>query len=157
MKKLAMLIAGLLAAPLSAPLTAQGNANRALPDWLAGNWQMEQGVEWSEEFWMPPRGGMMLGISRTGFGPQVQLWESMRIAVKPDGKVSFWAQPRGAPPTEFPMAAVSAESIEFINPAHDYPQRIRYWRQGQLLMAEVSRLDGSDLQRWNYRPAATGE
>lgn len=30
--------------------------------------------------------------------------------------------------------------------------RIRYWRQGKLLMAEASRIDGSDVTRWNYRP-----
>ncbi len=141
----------------AAPAAAQVGVNRALPDWLAGSWRMEQGSDWADEMWMQPRGGMMLGLGREGFGPQVQLWETMRIAVKPDGKVSFYAQPRGGPPTEFPMVAVSAESVEFANPANDYPQRIRYWRQGQLLMTEISRLDGGDLQRWNYRPATPAE
>ena len=44
------------------------------------------------------------------------------------------------------------EAIEFANPANDYPQRIRYWRQGKLLMAEISQIDGSKAVRWNYRP-----
>ena len=57
-------------------------------------------------------------------------------------------QDRRAPQTNRPVA----EAVEFANPAHDYPQRIRYWRQGKLLMAEVSKMDGSKALRWNYRP-----
>jgi hypothetical protein len=44
--------------------------------------------------------------------------------------------------------------IIFANPAHDYPQRIRYWREGRLLMAETSKMDGSETQSWTYSPAA---
>jgi hypothetical protein len=40
--------------------------------------------------------------------------------------------------------------ITFVNAAHDYPQRIRYWRDGRDLMAEVSLADGSKAQRWRY-------
>lgn len=149
----------LIAAALlfAAPAPAQQGINRALPEWLAGSWQMEDGAAWSEEVWMYPRGGAMLGLGRSGFGPQLQQWEAMRIGVKADGRVSLYAQPRGGPATEFAMVSAGPESIEFANPAHDYPQRIRYWRQGQLLMAETSRIDGSDVQRWNYRPAVAGE
>jgi hypothetical protein len=53
--------------------------------------------------------------------------------------------------------SIGEDSIEFANPRHDYPQRIRYWRQGQLLMAEISKIDGSDSQRWNFRPALVGQ
>ena len=61
--------------------------------------------------------------------------------------VSFFAQPSGKPASEFPMVLRSEESVEFANANHDYPQRIRYWRQGQLLMAEISKIDGSDAQQ----------
>ena len=81
-------------------------------------------------------------------------WETLRIALKPDGKVSLFAQPKGAPPTEFTLSAASDDAIEFTNAANDYPQRIRYWRQGQLLMAEISKLDGSNAMQWRYRPVA---
>jgi hypothetical protein len=113
---------------------------------------MEDGASWSDEMWTDPRGGLMLGIARMGFGPQLRSWELTQIRQKSDGSISFFAQPTGRPATEFPMVLVSAEAIEFANPAHDYPQRIRYWRQGKLLMAETSKIDGSEVMRWNYRP-----
>ncbi|WP_278373411.1 hypothetical protein [Sphingobium xenophagum] len=42
--------------------------------------------------------------------------------------------------------------ISFANPDHDYPQRIRYWREGRLLMAETAKMDGSQTQSWTYAP-----
>ncbi|GAA4770486.1 DUF6265 family protein [Novosphingobium ginsenosidimutans] len=147
MKKL--VLAALLT--LSAPLGAQ-SAARSLPEWMAGTWVHEDGASWSDEIWTDARGGLMLGLARTGFGPRLDNWEIAQIRRKPDGTISFLAQPQGKPASEFPMVLVSEEAIEFANPAHDYPQRIRYWRQGKLLMAEISKMDGSQVMRWNYRP-----
>lgn len=155
MKKL-LLAWALAASPLHAPLAAAAAAP-ALPDWLSGLWAMEDGANWAEEYWTSARGGMMLGTGREGFGPEIRAWESMRIALNREGRLVLYAQPKGGPPIEFPMATMSDAAIEFANGAHDYPQRIRYWRQGQLLMAETAKLDGSEAQRWNYRPVAMGE
>lgn len=135
----------------SAPLSAQ-SAARSLPEWMAGTWMTEDGATWSDEVWTDARGGLMLGIARTGFGPRLDSWELAQIRQRPDGTIAFFAQPRGKDASEFPMVLVSEEAIEFANPAHDYPQRIRYWRQGKLLMAEISKIDGSQAMRWNYRP-----
>lgn len=137
---------------LAAPLSGQTVAQPELPGWMAGTWMTEDGADWANEMWTDPRGGLMLGVGRMGFGPQLKTWEMLQIRVKPDGRISYFAQPNGRAPTEFPLVLISEEAIEFANPAHDYPQRIRYWRQGKLLMAEISRIDGSDAMRWNYRP-----
>ena len=142
----------LAALMIAAPLAAQLPTNGSLPAWLAGSWTMEDGANWADEVWMNPRGGIMLGVSRGGFGPDLEHWESAQIRVNKDGTISYVAQPQGKAPVEFPMVLFSEEAIEFANPAHDYPQRIRYWRQGKLLMAEISLLDGSRVMRWNYRP-----
>ena len=123
-----------------------------LPGWLAGAWSTTDGESWTDEFWTPPRGGIMIGAGRSGKGEALREFEHTRIVRKADGTLSFFGQPRGAPAVEFPLAASSDSSIEFTNAAHDYPQRIRYWREGSLLMAEVSKLDGSDAMRWSYRP-----
>lgn len=136
----------------AAPLAAQSGLNSPLPAWMAGTWMMEDGASWSDEVWTDPRGGVMLGVSRSGFGPDLNNWEIAQIRVKRDGSVAFIVQPEGKQAVEFPMVLVSEEAIEFANPANDYPQRIRYWRQGKLLMAEISLLDGSRSMRWNYRP-----
>ena len=152
MKKL-LLAAVLIAAPL---LVSQGSAQTLaqpqLPTWLAGTWAMEDGATWADELWTDPRGGVMLGVARTGFGPELQSWELAQIVTRKDGSLAYVVQVKGQDPVTFPLVLISAEAIEFANPAHDYPQRIRYWRQGKLLMAEVSKTDGSKAQRWNYRP-----
>jgi hypothetical protein len=149
MKKLLTATLLLLAA---VPLAAQTLAKPELPGWMAGTWVMQDGANWSDEVWTDPRGGIMLGVARNGFGSKLEGWETTQIKVKPDGTISYFAQPSGKPPSEFPLVLISEESIEFANPAHDYPQRIRYWRQGKLLMAEISKLDGSQPMRWNFRP-----
>ncbi len=146
-----------LAVPGVAPVAAQAGAGAQLPAWLAGFWQSQDGIAWADETWNAPRGGIMMGMGRSGTGPRMLSWETMRIAAKADGTLVFVAQPKGAAATEFPAVSIGEEAIEFANPKHDYPQRIRYWRQGQLLMAEISKIDGSDSQRWNFRPVQVGQ
>ncbi len=116
---------------------------------------MEDGANWAEELWTEPRDGMMLGVGRDGFGPKVQGWEVTRIVRKVDGSVAYLAQVKGGQVVEFARSVSSDEAIEFTNPLHDYPQRIRYSRQGQLLVAEISLMDGSRPHRWLYRPVAS--
>ena len=115
---------------------------------------MQQGAAWAEELWTEPRDDVMLGVEREGFGPQVEGWQVQRIQRKPGGTLVLIAQPKGGTPVEYTLTVASEEAIEFANPLHDYPQRIRWWRQGQLLMAEMSRIDGSQPTRLNYRPVA---
>ena len=148
MKRLLVAMSLLLAAPVG----AQTLAKPALPDWMAGTWMMEDGANWSDEMWTDPRGGIMFGISRSGFGLQLDRWDLTQIRFKADGRISLFVQRQGQAAVEFPLVLISEEAIEFANPSHGYPQRIRYWRQGRLLMAEASRIDGSDITRWNYRP-----
>src|SRR3569832_1830372 len=92
MKKL--LLAALLM--LSAPLGAQ-SAARSLPDWMAGTWVHEDGANWSDEIWTDARGGLMLGIARTGFGPKLNTWEIAQIRRGPGGAGGGRARPRGGP------------------------------------------------------------
>jgi hypothetical protein len=35
--------------------------------------------------------------------------------------------------------------------AHDYPQRIAYVRDGDMLTATISAIDGSKAMRWTFR------
>jgi hypothetical protein len=41
--------------------------------------------------------------------------------------------------------------VTFVNPANDFPQRVRYRRTATGLEAEISLLDGSKPVRWSYR------
>ena len=124
----------------------------ASPSWMAGRWVETNGDRWTEEHWTHMRGGIMIGAGRSGKGDALSSWEATRIERGADGVLTFWGSPEGATPTPFRMVSSTATEIVFANPAHDYPQRIRYWREGKRLKAEISLADGSQPMRWTYRP-----
>jgi hypothetical protein len=158
-------IAGLLqtAANIAAPPVP-------LPRWLAGCWMAEGAEGRTEECWTLPRGNMILGSSHT-FSQRLDaphsepmsdasrtLWfEHMRIVAE-NGRLAYIAQPGGAAPTRFVARTMTSnngvETLEFINEANDYPQRItyrynhaRHWE----LTAEISMLNGSRMRSWEFR------
>lgn len=146
-----------LTAALSLLLTGLPlSAATPLPAWLAGTWARESGANWAEEVWTAPRHGQMLGIARDGFGPDVTTWAYLRIE---DERVSgpvLVMQKAGGTAIRYPLAVASEAAIEFANPAAEPArQRIRFSREGQLLVIETSRMDGSEAERWNFRPVAT--
>lgn len=146
----------ILGAAAAAPADAQ-----ELPTWMAGCWEMraegDLGDRWTDECWMNPRGGVMLGASRSGRGATLSGWEATQIMIAPaearEGAVpvmQFWASPNGAPRSAFTYEPNDLPGVTFVNAEHDYPQRIRYWRDGDLLRAEISLADGSNPMRWTF-------
>jgi hypothetical protein len=121
------------------------------PDWMAGAWVEVKGDRWTEEYWTASRGGIQLGASRSGKGNVLDNWEQARIAAGSDGRLTFFASPGGQPPVTFRMVRQDMQSVEFENPDNDYPTRIRYWREGGLLKAEISGPGGANATRWTYR------
>lgn len=119
--------------------------------WIAGQWSREEGDRWTEEDWTAPRGGMMLGHSRSGRGDSLREFEFLRIAAGADGSPAYIAQPGGGAPVAFRLVQRDAASVTFENAAHDYPQRIHYARTGDTLTATISAIDGSKPTRWTYR------
>ncbi len=106
-------------------------------DWIAGHWCMEDGAVAIDELWLPPHGGVVLGLSRTRTPEATDGFEYLRI-VETDGVPSYVAQPGGRPATAFPMTAFGELWIRFENPEHDFPQRIEYRRDGDRLYAEIA-------------------
>nr|WP_037514358.1 MULTISPECIES: DUF6265 family protein [Sphingobium] len=141
----------MVAAALLLALSATARAGE-LPDWLTGEWLQVRDDRWTEEVWTLPRGGVMIGVGRTGRGGVLRSWEVMRIVRAADGSLAFHGAPEGGTATIFPAIAEGVRDISFANPDHDYPQRIRYWREGRLLMAETAKMDGSQTQSWTYAP-----
>lgn len=119
--------------------------------WLAGDWVSEAGERWTEERWTPPRAGLMLGVSRSGRGEELREYEYIRISRGDDGAIAYIAMPQGGAPVAFRLARHHGNSATFENPAHDYPQRIAYVRDGDTLTATISAIDGSKPRRWTYR------
>lgn len=124
-------------------------------DWLVGRWCTEpKGEAQSCESWTPMDAGVMRGEGTTRTARATRR-EAMRITVDQSGAF-FHAEPDGQAPTDFRAVMVdpAARAVTFENRAHDYPQRVRYWREGELLIAEISLADGTKPQRWTYRRVA---
>ena len=138
----------LLVALALAPVAAQAQ-EAAMPAWMAGCWQMRDGERWAEECWTIPRGGQMMGSGRTGAGDAVRSFEFMLIERGEDGLL-FRAAPGGSGWTAFAAGEDPGEGVTFLNPGNDYPQRVRYWREGDLLKAEISQIDGSRAVAFSF-------
>jgi len=127
-----------------------------MPAWMAGCWQQTSGESWTEECWTTARGGMMLGSGRSGRGDMVKDWEVMQIVANDTDdpavpRAIFYGAPKGVGRTPFQLVQDGQPGVTFVNSEHDYPQRIRYWREGEELIAEVALKDGSKAMRWRYR------
>ena len=121
-------------------------------DWLAGHWCGANGKTFSEETWMAPRGGLLVGMHRDTRDGKVAGFEFMRIA-RQEGRWVFLAQPGGSAVTPFPAERVEERRIVFANPAHDFPKRVIYSRpDADTLHARVDdgRDDGKALE-WAWR------
>ena len=100
----------------------------------------------------------MLGSGRSGTGGVLDNWEVMQIElVETDDPVidpiTFYGAPKGQNRTAFAWVRNDkGAGITFVNAGHDYPQQIRYWREGKYLMAESSLADGTKAHRWRYVP-----
>ena len=100
----------------------------------------------------------MLGSGRAGVGGVLNSWEVMQIEmIETDDPaidaLTFYGAPGGKNRTAFTWLRTSKDpGVTFVNAGHDYPQRIRYWRDGKNLMAETSLADGTKAQRWTYAP-----
>lgn len=126
-----------------------------MPAFLSGCWeQRTEAGQWTEECWTDTRGGVMIGAGRTGNGDDVEHWEWMRIERGADGNVTFYGSPKGAPAVGFKASEADGKSVTFVNPGHDYPQRVRYVATDIGLDAEVSLADGSKAERWSYKRTA---
>ncbi|HET8833896.1 MAG TPA: DUF6265 family protein [Gemmatimonadales bacterium] len=114
---------------LGAAGTAMDGSRPELPAWLAGCWELSQGGRHAVEMWMPPEAGMMLGASRTTKDGQVREFEQLRLELAGDTLV-YTAVPSGQTEAAFRSVEITETGFTVANPAHDFPQRIGYRRQG---------------------------
>ncbi len=105
--------------------------------WMEGCWEFTVGERTVEEQWMAPRGGTMLGMSRTVRGRRTVAWETVLLREDSAGAISYHAFPSGQAAAVFPATEVSDSHAVFANPQHDFPQRIIYRRRAGTLAARV--------------------
>jgi hypothetical protein len=119
-------------------------------DWLAGYWLSCEGGRDVAETWSARRGGVMMGYTITS-GPAGSSWEQMRIEAGAAGELSFVAQPQGAGrAVAFRLVRSGPREAVFENPAHDFPQRVIYRREGDRLTGRIEGSGGRSME-WHYR------
>lgn len=118
----------------------QGGAEIDRLGWLSGCWTRALANGVIEEHWMTPRGGSMLGMSRTVAADKTVEYEFLRIAVV-DGTLAYVARPSGQSEAAFPLKSIEDNAVVFENPVHDFPQRIIYRRSDDASL--TARIEGT--------------
>lgn len=108
--------------------------------WLSGCWTQPRPSGLVEEQWMTPRGGSMLGMSRTVIDGKTTEYEFIRIAVV-DGALAYVAMPSGQPEATFLLKSIAEGVVVFENLSHDFPQRVIYRRNGDASV--TARIEGT--------------
>jgi hypothetical protein len=104
--------------------------------WLTGCWSRTRPTGITEEHWMAPRGGTMLGMSRTVRDGRTVEFEFVQIRAGEDTLV-YEARPSRQPMATFTLKSVTDDMVTFENPAHDFPQRIIYRRTADGIAARI--------------------
>lgn len=141
-------------------LVAAGHARQAKPTladlaWMAGSWAgTANGVE-MEEQWTAPKGGSMIGLHRDVARGRTVSFEFLRIEQQGDAVV-YLSMPNGrSPATPFPLKEAGGARVVFENPAHDFPQRVIYWKDGADLRARIEGTENGKAasMEWRWSPA----
>jgi hypothetical protein len=150
-----LFVSAVMLVGLMPPMAAQMSSPVAGLDWLSGAWGGEKDGVYAEEHWMAPLGGTLVGMHRDVRGGRAISFEFLRIEERA-GKAVYLASPRGAAATPFTAVEQSPRRIVFENLAHDFPQRIIYWRDGETLRARVEGIVKGEQQseEWQWRALA---
>ena len=117
--------------------------------WLEGCWQGNANQREFREYWLPLRGGMIVGAGQTVFQEKTQDFEYMRVEARPDG-VYYVTVPSGKPETSFKLATITDDGhgteFTFANGVDEFPQRIVYRRGGEgwLYASVEGKLNGEE-------------
>ena len=93
--------------------------------WIAGCWTITSPGRAVTEFWLPPSGGTMMGVSRTVVKDRTTEYEFLILRAGASG-LEYVSKPSRQAEAVFTSTRVSATEAVFENPAHDFPTRIAY-------------------------------
>jgi hypothetical protein len=125
--------------------------------WMAGSWAGTlDGIE-MEEHWTRPKGNSMIGMHRDVGRGRTLVFEFLRIEQQ-GGAIVYLSMPNGrSPATRFPLKEAQGARVVFENLAHDFPQRIIYWKDGADLRARIEGTQNGKASgaEWRWQPAGT--
>lgn len=124
-----------------------GGENHSLADiaFMVGHWVGKTGSTEMEEYWIAPKGGVMLGLHRDAPPGRNAFFEYLRVEER-DGVLVYVASPRGSGATEFVLVIVDDRGAVFENREHDFPQRIIYRRDENRLTARIEGVVDGEMQ-----------
>ena len=108
----------------------------AMMAWLAGCWKGEVNKREFREFWHPPRGNLMVGVSRTALPERTISFEYLRLEPKADGIYYVSGSP-GKPESAFKLVQGARDGNDeiytFKRGGADFPSTLVY-RRGRLAL-----------------------
>ena len=121
-------------------------------NWLAGYWLSCEGGREVAEIWTDARGGALFNTTVNQRGERVSSERTMMAPV--EGRLSFIFEPTGAR-TVFPLTSLGGQQAVFENPDNDFPQRVIYSRDGDVLTGRIEgTIDGQpQAMEWVYQSA----
>jgi len=140
----------IVAAVLASACAAMPSAAQT-PDWIAGNWLSCENGRQVTETWVGAGSGVLVGAGHTRSARGVD-FEFLRIAPH-EGGLALFGSPRGAMATVFRLVKQEATSAVFENLAHDFPQRIIYRREGDVMTARIENADATRGMSWRFTRA----
>jgi hypothetical protein len=117
---------------------------------MAGCWRQEtERSATIDEMWMAPAGEVMLGTSRTTTKGRTAEYEFMRIRSDSSG-VTFFALLPGQPETAFRLVRIDAQTVVFENAMHDFPQRVIYRIERDMLTGRIEGTQNGKTRSVDY-------
>lgn len=110
--------------------------------WLVGCWVSADGS--AQEVWVVDSDESLAGFGVAIDGTTIGFYEVLSIRKNAHGSYIYTAHPSGQRSASFAATVIADNSVVFSNPDHDYPQEIRYSRDGNRLSATTSLLGGAN-------------
>ena len=132
---------------LVSSLAISGESQSGEFGWLAGCWATPDSS--ALEVWVVDSERSLSGFSVSISDNRVGSYEILTIEQSEEGTWLYTAHPSGQASATFQAVQFGETSVVFANPDHDYPQEIRYRRDGDRLKATVSLLGGANPNSFN--------
>ncbi len=122
-------------------------------NWLSGYWlECTPGREVAE-YWSDARGNVLYNTTVSVEGERSRAERTVIANI--DGRLSFVFEPTSQRRTLFPAIEVGAQRVVFENLENDFPHRVIYSRDGDVLTGRIEgTIDGQERSmEWTYQSA----
>ena len=136
-----------LAVALLPTMALGGDSDSGVFGWIEGCWVSPD--KSAQEVWVTDSEQSLAGFAVTLVNGEVRFYELLRIHRDIDGSWTYTAHPSGQASTSFAAVTIGTDSVLFANADHDYPQEIRYRRDGNRLIASISLLGGGEARSFD--------